>query len=190
MDTTSDSSYRKFNYSADGNLTEKVDKHGDKVNSMTYDSQGKLTGADGTTFVYDHNGRLVKVTRMDGSVTYYVSEFYELDIASDKTTTKTSYIFHQSSRRASYADTTDRSNNVATKVQYYHHDHLGSVVAVSDSSGSIVTTYSYNPFGEITISGTDISRYKFSGKEQFGTLYYFGARFYDSEVSKVCDPVD
>ena len=36
-------------------------------------------------------------------------------------------------------------------VYYYHFDGLGSVVALSDSTGSTVEQYSYDVFGEVTI---------------------------------------
>ena len=66
---------------------------------------------------------------------------------------------------------------------YYHGDHLGSVIAVSDENGEILMTYSYDDYGAITgKTGSYDSRYKYNGKEMFEGLYYFGARFYDPVV--------
>ena len=38
---------------------------------------------------------------------------------------------------------------------WYHYDGLGSVVALSDSSGSIVERYAYDVFGQVTIGNAD-----------------------------------
>ena len=43
------------------------------------------------------------------------------------------------------ADCTVRAN---TTIQYLHHDHLGSVVAVSDAAGGVVERLAYDPFGK------------------------------------------
>lgn len=66
---------------------------------------------------------------------------------------------------------------------YYHTDALGSVVALSNSSGMLVERYKYTPFGVVSIydsNGTlnspdsDVSAY--------GNPYMFTARRYDSET--------
>ena len=70
------------------------------------------------------------------------------------------------------------------KDSYYHTDHLGSTRLVTDSSKNIVAAVSYHPFGEPYVKeGTE--DYLFAEKEKYATgLYYYGARYYDSEVSK------
>jgi YD repeat-containing protein len=184
MSTSNNSTYRQFAYSADGNLTEKKNGAGESVSKMTYDSQGRLIEVDGTTFIYDHAGHLLKSTTADSVITYYVSEYYEETIDSGLTS-KTTYLLHGSGRYGSYTTKSHQdTKKLDTEVLYYHHDHLGSTVAVSDSTGQLATTYTYDSHGGVTVYGQDISRYKFSGKEKFGTLYYFGARFFDSEVRK------
>lgn len=57
------------------------------------------------------------------------------------------------------------------------------LIAASDVNGAVVTQYTYDAFGKATADGPDVARYKFSGKERFSDLYYFGARFYDPDVS-------
>ncbi len=39
-------------------------------------------------------------------------------------------------------------------VNYYHYDGLGSVIALSNSSGNVVERYSYDVFGAATIRDT------------------------------------
>ena len=161
-------------------MTEK-DGSGTPTRTMTYDSAGQMTSVNSTIFTYDSNGRMVKAVN-DDSVTYYPSTTYEVTIKNSKAT-QIAYLVHQN-RRASITTVVDSEESIGsrTSVLYYHADHLGSVVAVSDENGNIITTYLYDPYGTATCQGPDSSRYKYSGKEAFEGLYYFGARFYDPLV--------
>ncbi|KAF8661352.1 hypothetical protein AX16_001447 [Volvariella volvacea WC 439] len=168
-----------FRYSDDGHLITKLDSSGNVKRQMTYDSDGRLISLDKTQFVYDYAGRLIKVTSETGSTTWYPSDSYELTVDSSGNSTHYSYINHNG-RRASLNTSTNDSD-----VYYYHLDHLQSVVAVSGTDGSLVTRYEYDPYGKVSkVDGEDISRYKYSGKEQFDEFYYFGARFFDSETGR------
>ena len=74
-------------------------------------------------------------------------------------------------------------------LQYFSvSDHLGSSSFITDAGGEAVQHLQYLPFGESFVSQTSTSwqtRYTFSGKEKdVETGYsYFGARYYDSELS-------
>jgi len=67
-------------------------------------------------------------------------------------------------------------------VYYYHYDALGSVVALSDSSGDTVQTYEYSVYGQVAVE--DINHpnpYMFAGRRfdiEIG-LYYNRARYYN-----------
>jgi len=79
-------------------------------------------------------------------------------------------------------------DNPETDLYFCLSDHLGSSSFITDLSGAAVEHLQYMPFGESFIdqrgTGHDI-RFKFSGKEKDAeTGYsYFGARYYDSELS-------
>lgn len=73
---------------------------------------------------------------------------------------------------------------------YYLRDHLGSVIAITDSSGSMVEQYRYDAWGRVSVfdaNGDPIAmsaignRYLWQGREySWNTgLYYFRARWYD-----------
>ena len=73
---------------------------------------------------------------------------------------------------------------------YYHGDHLGSSAYLTDDAGAITQTLNYLPYGEDWVdvhnSPNYLSRYKYNGKEkdpESGLLYY-GARYYDSDISQ------
>jgi RHS repeat-associated protein len=74
-----------------------------------------------------------------------------------------------------------------TDLYFYHPDHLGSSSFITDAIGYASQHLQYLPFGETFVdqqNGYD-SRYTFSAKEKDDeTQYsYFGARYYDSDLS-------
>ena len=78
-----------------------------------------------------------------------------------------------------------------SEINYYHSDRIQSNRLVTDSSGSVEKEFKSLPFGqEISNSGV---RYAFAtGKElDESELYYFGARYYDSNLGRFTsvDPV-
>ena len=79
------------------------------------------------------------------------------------------------------------------KIYYYHNDHLGSPVAMSDQSGTVVWRADYQPFGETATTGSIANTHGYIGKEidpETG-LYYVGARYYDSNTGRFLsiDPI-
>jgi len=76
------------------------------------------------------------------------------------------------------------------EIKYYHQDRLGSNRVVTDSSGNKVGEFLSLPYGQkIVQTGVD---YPFTGKEEDESgLYYFSARYYDSDLGKFTsvDPV-
>jgi RHS repeat-associated protein len=85
-------------------------------------------------------------------------------------------------------------------VHYYHTDGIGSVRAVTDQTGEVISRHDYQPFGEeyLPPAGSD-ERVRFAGKEldpETGSggwmaLNYFGARYLHSATGRftAVDPV-
>ncbi|MBI2110653.1 hypothetical protein HYT51_02640 [Candidatus Woesearchaeota archaeon] len=76
-------------------------------------------------------------------------------------------------------------------IQYYHKDNLGSVRAITDSNGNIIYSSSYEPFGN-KFAETSYSPYTYTGKQLDDSgLYYYGARYYDSNLGRFTqlDPI-
>ena len=63
----------------------------------------------------------------------------------------------------------------------YITDALGSVVAVTDGTGAIKTSYGYDPYGSSSVTGTaNGNSYQYAGRQNDGTgLYYNRARYYN-----------
>ena len=73
-------------------------------------------------------------------------------------------------------------------------DALGSTLGLTDASGNLNTTYTYEPFGNVTISGAANSNsFQFTGRENDGTgLYYYRARYYNPTTQRFVseDPLE
>jgi RHS repeat-associated protein len=66
---------------------------------------------------------------------------------------------------------------------YYLYNAQDSVAAVTDSSGAVQDTYSYDPYGATTSSGTVPNPWKYAGGYQDSTGFYkFGARYYSPSL--------
>src|SRR5207253_5057890 len=77
-----------------------------------------------------------------------------------------------------------RQTAATTGISYFLPDHLGSISALTDASGSVVEQSSYDSFG--LSAGSARTRYGYTGRERdqdTGMLYY-RARFYDSQIGR------
>jgi len=85
-----------------------------------------------------------------------------------------------------------------TQQLFYHNDHLGGVNVIMDINGLKCQLNEYDPWGSVSRSEgptpgsqpTCDPTHRFTGKEldpETG-LYYYGARYYDSEISRFISP--
>ncbi|OGF06267.1 MAG: hypothetical protein A2502_09665 [Candidatus Edwardsbacteria bacterium RifOxyC12_full_54_24] len=77
-----------------------------------------------------------------------------------------------------------------TSAYYYHCDYLGTPKAITNSSGTVVRTDNYYPFGkQYNYTGTYSNNRKFTSKERdWSGLDYFGARYYDCRIGRFLVP--
>jgi RHS repeat-associated protein len=71
-------------------------------------------------------------------------------------------------------------------------DALGSTLALTDGGVSTLASYTYEPFGNATMSGGSTSTYQYTGRENDGTGVYFNrARYYSLTLQRFVseDPI-
>jgi RHS repeat-associated protein len=74
-----------------------------------------------------------------------------------------------------------------TTTRYYLTDALGSVLALVDSSGSVLNTYEYDVFGAVRSStGSTANAFTFTGEQTDAStgLEYLRARYYDADTGR------
>ncbi len=72
----------------------------------------------------------------------------------------------------------------AYELEFYHSDHLGSPVLVTDESGAVQWSSDYDVFGEaVNEEGDGDLGYNQKEKDDTGLLYY-GARYYNAELGR------
>ena len=182
------------------------------INTATYeyDLNGNRTkktdSGSVTNYVYDDENRLIQVTDSANTITYAYDPFGRR-IEKNVNGSFTSYLYDSEDIIAEY----DGAGNVRAKythgpgideplaVQqsttkyYYHADGLGSIVALSNSSGTIAQRYRYDAFGRMTQSGSITQPFTYTARE-YDTetgLYYYRARYYDPKAGRFItkDPI-
>ncbi|MDC7223335.1 MAG: SpvB/TcaC N-terminal domain-containing protein, partial [Spirochaetales bacterium] len=152
---------------------------------LYYDKENRLTsitdnGETTATYMYDPSGQRIR-TIENGETTYYFFGNYEEVYASDTLESQTTYYF-ANGQRIAYKETKESDS----EIYYYHQDHLGSSVRVTDSSGTPVQSLAYTPFGQICwFAGEEGNRITFTGQEADLTGFmYYNARYYDPELGR------
>jgi RHS repeat-associated protein len=73
------------------------------------------------------------------------------------------------------------------QVYFYHFDHLGSTLALTDQAGKLTDAYAYSPYGQLLAhQGENDQPFTFIGEwgvrqaDARGTLFYMRSRYYDA----------
>jgi RHS repeat-associated protein len=178
------------------------------LTSATYDDASQIATFGGTTFSYDDNGNLTsdgsktytwnerhELTGINGgaSASFGYDAFGRRRTKTVSSTT-TQFLYDGPNPIQELVSGTPTANLVtglgidefftrtdAGGTSTLLVDALGSTLALSDSSGSVQTTYTYEPFGKTTASGaTSTNPVQFTGRENDGTgLYSYRFRYYD-----------
>ncbi len=174
--------------------------------TFTYEANGntlsKATPSGTTSYTWDFENHLSGVTLPNGSVLHYKYDPFGRRIESDGT----GRIFvYDGDNIIEDLDLTGKS--VARYTQglgidepleetqsgtptYYEADGLGSITSLTDPTGAVANTYTYDSFGNVTAStGTVSNRLQFTARENVpkAGLYYYRAPYYDPGAGRFLD---
>jgi RHS repeat-associated protein len=201
-----------YTYDANGNMTCRVEAG--KTYVQTYNVENRMSGVEyvtgtcsepGTTtadwaFTYDGDGSRVKQVYTDGTSTlttyYFFGGSYEVQDNGTSTITRVYYAF--AGMTVALRTIIDSNSTLV----YFLTDHLGSIVAVTDAGGNLVSEQRYLPFGQVRtdIHTTDLlgdhTDIAFTGQRNLdaqGATFTIGlmdykARFYDPYLKRMAQP--
>jgi RHS repeat-associated protein len=167
-----------------GNTIPKTDSTGNT--SYTWDYENRMTsvilpGSGGTaSFKYDPFGR--RIYRSSSSST----SIYVYD--GDNVVEETNFSGTAVARYSQGLNIDEPLAMLRTGTTSYYQAHgLGSLTSLSNTSGALANTYTYDSFGNLTAStGSLTNSFRYTGRE-FDietSLYYYRARYYDPQTGR------
>ena len=181
------------NYTAD-NMNAYTSIIGGQNMTPQYDDNGNLTN-DGThTYQYNYNNRLISVDNGVTATYKYDAlnrRIQKVVVGPVETTTNYYYSGDQAIEERDAADAVQATCVFGISVDdvlqmqrggntyYYHKNHLGSVVALTDGSGNLMERYEYDPYGQPTILDANDN---VLSQSAVGNSILFTGRDYDAET--------
>jgi RHS repeat-associated protein len=170
-------------FDPNGNVFTQTDATG--ATSYIWDARNRLVTISGPTvnasFSYDALGRRISKTINGQTTTFHydgLDAVRETGPAGEASYLRTLAIDEALTR----TDASGPSSFLA--------DILGSTVALTDSTASVATAYTYDPFGITEVSGSaSANPLQFTERENDGTgLHYYRARYYDPKRGRFTGP--
>jgi RHS repeat-associated protein len=164
-----------FAYDENGNLTD------DGPTTYAWNARNELIGLSGgisASFTYDGVGRRRSRTVAGTSRTFL---FDGLSIVQElESGTPTVNLVSGLSIDETFTRTASAGTDTLLA------DALGSTVALTNGSGAVQTEYTYEPFGQTTVSGTSSANMvQYTGRENDSTnAYYYRFRYYDPNLQR------
>jgi len=195
----SENLFYKITYDNMGNIKTKYNKLSKETSTYTFNSRNQLikykkvdenkSSLKTLDYSYDAFNRRISKTE-DGNLTQYLYDGDDIIAILDKQNQVIATITHNES-----IDTPLSITNV-NGTFYYHRDHQGSIIALTDSSGAVVESFTYdNHYGSIvnhTVTTQTDNPYGYTGRElDTEELYYYRARYYDPTLQRFLgeDPI-
>jgi RHS repeat-associated protein len=167
-------------YDANGNLTS------DGTNTYTWNARNQLVSISGgasASFQYDPFGR--RVSKTIGGMTQYLYDGANPVQEISGTTASANLL---TGGVDEYFQRTDSAG-----ARNFLTDALGSTLALADSTGALQTQYTFEPFGNTSVTGAATSNgFAYTGRELDATgLYFYRARYYNPQLQRFVseDPI-
>jgi hypothetical protein len=175
-------------YDSNGNMTSKTDTNGTTNYAWDYENrlaQVTLPGSGGTaTFKYDTFGRRIYKSSSAGTSIFA----YDGDNLGEEMNASGAVV-----ARYTQGQNIDEplAESASGATSYYEQDGLGSVTSLTNGSGALAQTYTFDSFGKLTNSAGSLTNpFQYTARESDPEtgLYYYRARYYDPThlVGKPC----
>ncbi len=177
----------KLDYDANGSLIRRTASAG--ATTYTYDDENRLTriaGPSGTTeYGYAPTGERIWSKTPNGATRHFVYDGPNLLAEFDERMQPMALYVH--------APGIDRPLAMIRggETYFYHADRLGSILALSDSTGKLAAAYRYDAFGVLLHESNRalVNPFRFAAREyEPSGLYYFRARYYDPALGRFLSP--
>jgi len=175
-----------YGYDSDGNRTSSTPPTG-SATTLAYNQADRLTNYNATaTYQYNGDGRRVGKT-VSGTATAFVWDEADNTMPLLLAAGSTYYIYGPGG--------VPIEQLTSSTVQYFHQDAYGSTRLLTDNSGSVVASYTYDPYGNLKArTGTTDTPIRWNGQYQDTEtgLYYLRARYYDPTSAQFLsrDPIE
>lgn len=166
-----------YQYDLNGNLKARGTY---RIDYTSFNKPTRIESAAGeTSFSYGPDRNRYR-QEQDGKITYYIGGgLYE--------ETHVSGVVSQKSYVGDFAQHIKTASD--ERIEYIHRDHLGSVRAITDSSGILMTKLEYTPFGEVIGDLSNTTR-GFTDHEHLteSGLIHMNGRVYDPLIGRFLSP--
>lgn len=187
-----------------GRLTEVTKGDGSAPTTLAYDDAGRLKSYDDLESIeYDVWDRVVAVERADGTVVRFAYDAGGTRVSKrvddGETVRRTTYVDNRYEVGPDGEQLSIRLGELLVAVRttpaegdprtaFLLADHVGSVVAACDETGTLVHQQVYSPFGRPLQGPAELNRYNgFDGDAEVG-LVQFGDRYYAPELGRFITP--
>jgi RHS repeat-associated protein len=193
-----------------------------QLSALSYDLNGNLTGHADWTYTYDAQNRLISASSSSNRMDFAydarnrcVRRTSYGSVADGRPLTADSFLTYDSwsllEERNASGTLFDKYIHGATIdeliVRYngtpiwYHHDGLGSTIALTDNSGSLTESYTYDVFGTVSVfdstgsqvTNPPVTRFLYTSREYLSNLglYDYRNRFYSQTLGRFwqVDPI-
>lgn len=178
-----------YSYDANGNTVAKT--AGGVTHTYCYDRENRLTevlAGEEEIFsaIYDYRSRRLEKHENGDTVSYLYDGGVSVQEYDAEGSLKT-FLVRAGGYGGGIGDVVYTENGSSGEREYFLYNAIGSISALTDDSGSVISTTNYGAWGtETGTTGSSENVRKFSTKERSASigLDYFGFRYYDYDLGR------